>query len=138
LKALGRHFILECYECDSDILNDIEQIENYMNQAAEEAHATIIKSLFHPFFPHGISGVIVIAESHLTVHTWPEHRYAAVDIFTCGDEAEPEAACSFLAEAFNAQQTTIMELKRGQNVKENVSEKNSRCQIIPLPHTSQK
>ncbi len=113
MKALGRHFILECYGCDPEILNDVEQIERSMLDAAKEARATILKSVFHPFFPHGVSGVVVISESHLTIHTWPEYGYAAIDVFTCGDEADPEKACEYLTKALKAESSTILEFKRG-------------------------
>ncbi len=114
MKALGRHFILECYGCDSEILNDVEAIERSMLEAAEEAKATILKSVFHPFFPHGVSGVVVISESHLTIHTWPEYGYAAIDVFTCGDEAEPEKACEYLTKKLKAEYSSVIEFKRGQ------------------------
>ncbi len=136
MKALGRHFILECYDCDAEILNDIDKIEYSIKEAARAAKTTIIKSLFHHFAPQGVSGVLVIAESHITVHTWPEHHYAAVDVFTCGDDADPEAACSFLIDAFAAQRTTMFEIKRGQDVLE--KKVGGRCKIIPLPLLNEK
>ena len=114
MKALGRQFVLECYDCDAEILNDVQGVEQIMLDAAKEAEATVIKSVFHPFFPHGISGVVVISESHLTIHTWPEYGYAAIDVFTCGEDANPERACTFLTKAFRAARTTVVELKRGQ------------------------
>ncbi len=73
-----------------------------MRQAAEEAGATIVDSSFHRFLPHGISGVVVIAESHLAIHTWPEYGYAAIDLFTCGDEVNPWKAFEFLRIKFDA------------------------------------
>ena len=82
MNALGRHILAEFYECDTDILNDAQRIENYMKRAALECGATIVSSTFQTFNPHGVSGVIVIAESHLAIHTWPEYGYAAVDVFT--------------------------------------------------------
>lgn len=114
MSALGRQLILECYDCDPDILNDVERVEQCMVEAAKEARSTIIKSVFHPFFPQGISGVVVIAESHLTIHTWPEHGYAAIDVFTCGDEADPARACEYLIEKFGAKHATTVEIERGQ------------------------
>ena len=116
MNVLGRHFIVEYYECDKDIINDVHQVETLMLEAAKEAKATIIKSVFHPFFPHGTSGVVVISESHLTIHTWPEHGYAAVDVFTCGEEADPEKACAYLREKFHSKRHTILEIKRGQSI----------------------
>jgi len=82
--SLGKHYIIECYDCDIDVLCSPEQLETIFMQAANLSGATVISSHFNQFDPQGVSGVVVIAESHFTVHTWPEHRYAAVDIFTCG------------------------------------------------------
>jgi S-adenosylmethionine decarboxylase len=114
LKALGRHILAEFYECDTAILNDVEKVELYMKRAALECGATIVNSVFHAFNPHGISGVVVIAESHLTIHTWPEYGYAAVDVFTCGDTVDPWIATSTLKELFKAANIKTVELKRGE------------------------
>ena len=81
--------------------------------AANEAKATIIESRFHQFSPYGISGVVVIAESHLTIHTWPEYRYAAVDIFTCGKTLQPADATDFLIKHLDSKNPSMMEFKRG-------------------------
>lgn len=116
LKALGRQIILECYDCDAEIINDVQLVEQIMVEAAIEAEATVIKSAFHPFFPQGVSGVVVIAESHLTIHTWPELGYAAIDVFTCGDQASPERACEYLLQKFGCGHHTTLEVKRGQMV----------------------
>ena len=88
-NALGRHILVEFFGCNSEILNDVIVIEKSMVDAAKEAQATIINSTFHHFSPYGVSGVVVIQESHLAIHAWPEYQYAAVDIFTCGDEVNP-------------------------------------------------
>ncbi|MEJ2542908.1 MAG: adenosylmethionine decarboxylase [Calditrichaceae bacterium] len=85
-KALGRHLLLELYECDSNLLNNTNAIETILTESARIAEATIVETSFHHFSPYGVSGVVVIAESHITIHTWPEHDYAAIDIFTCDDE----------------------------------------------------
>lgn len=81
---LGRHVLLELYDCEADLLRFPPASERILLAAAGAMGATVIGSHFHAFPPHGVSGVVVIAESHLTVHTWPEHRYAAVDVFSCG------------------------------------------------------
>lgn len=114
MKALGRHLLTEFYGCDRDILNDIEQVKKEMIEAALRSGATIVDQVFHLFNPHGVSGVVVIAESHLAIHTWPEYGYAAVDLFTCGEEVDPWQAYEFLKERLKAQFTSIMELKRGE------------------------
>ena len=84
-----------------------------MLSAARDAQATIVDFKFHEFSPFGISGVVVIAESHLAIHTWPEYRYAAVDVFTCGDTLQPEVAAISLAKAFGSRNPSIHEVKRG-------------------------
>lgn len=113
MKALGRQLMVEFYDCDPRILNDREKIRGALRQAAVEAGATIVTDVFHEFNPHGISGVVVIAESHLAIHTWPEFDFAAVDLFTCGDDVVPNLAMTYLQKALNADRLSVMELKRG-------------------------
>jgi flagellar biosynthetic protein FliP len=84
-----------------------------MVNAALEAGAEVRECVFHKFSPQGVSGVVVISESHLAIHTWPELGYAAVDVFTCGDKVNPWDACNYLTDHFNAKQTTAKEMKRG-------------------------
>lgn len=113
LNSLGKHLLLEYYECDVNSINDVTRVEQNLNDAAEACGATIIKSVFHGFNPIGVSGVVVISESHLAIHTWPEHGFAAVDVFTCGDTVDPHVAHALLKERFGAQKVKIMEVKRG-------------------------
>jgi S-adenosylmethionine decarboxylase len=113
LHALGTHVLVELQECNSKLLNDLKKVEEFMVSAAKEARATILKVYFHKFSPFGISGAVVIAESHLTIHTWPEYKYAAVDIFTCGDLLQPQVAADYLIEKFQCKQPSIVEVKRG-------------------------
>jgi len=84
LDALGRHLLLELRECNVAVLDDLKYLENALVSAAKDSGATVLDKSFHHFAPQGVSGVVLIAESHLSLHTWPEHAYAAVDIFTCG------------------------------------------------------
>jgi S-adenosylmethionine decarboxylase proenzyme len=93
-------------------LNDEGAIQQMMEQAACAAQATIVKSLFHAFSPHGVTGVVVVEESHFSVHTWPEHGYVAVDVYTCGD-CEPERARGILREGLGATSTEWMLIERG-------------------------
>lgn len=113
MKALGRHVLAEIYGCDFDLLNDVKKVEESMIKAALEAGAEIREYVFHKFSPQGVSGVVVISESHLAIHTWPELGYAAVDVFTCGDNIDPWDACNFLVEKFKAGHMTATEVKRG-------------------------
>ena len=113
MHSLGRHLLLELHDCSSEILNSLETVKAALVEAAKRAEATIIDVVFHEFNPYGISGVVVIAESHLSIHTWPEYRYAAVDIFSCGDSLKPAAAASYLVEQFGASRASCVEVKRG-------------------------
>ena len=113
MTLLARHAILDYYECPEEVLDDIPFIEKAMVGAAEFMGATVVASKFHQFSPYGVSGTVVIAESHLTVHTWPEHGYAAVDVFTCGETVDPWISCNYLKEKFSAENMTAREIKRG-------------------------
>ncbi|MFC1925214.1 adenosylmethionine decarboxylase [Chloroflexota bacterium] len=113
LDALGRHILLELKDCNREVLNNLDLIQNVMISAAEEAGATILEKHFHHFSPQGVSGAIIIAESHLAVHTWPEYGYAALDIFTCGDSVKPEVAVEKLIKTLESKDPTVIELKRG-------------------------
>jgi len=113
LNALGRHLLIELFDCDPDVINNLEAVKGALVEAAKRAQATIVDVVFHEFNPFGMSGVVVIAESHLSIHTWPEYRYAAVDIFSCGDVLQPEIAASYLVEQFAAERTSIVEMQRG-------------------------
>ena len=113
MNVLGRHILAEYYGCDIQILNNLELLEHYMRKAVIESGATIIDSTFHKFSPHGVSGVIVIAESHMALHTWPEYGYAAVDFFTCGDRVEPMKAFDYMNKKLKPENYSSKELKRG-------------------------
>ena len=113
MNALGRHLLLELFDCDLDAINNVESVKSVLIEAAKRAQATIVDVVFHEFNPFGVSGVVVIAESHLSIHTWPEYRYAAVDIFSCGDILQPEIAASYLVEQFGAERTSVVEMQRG-------------------------
>lgn len=113
MKALGRHLLAEFFECNSSRLNDIKFIEKVMKNAAVVSGATIVNTSFHKFEPQGVSGVVVISESHLSIHTWPEYGYAAIDLFTCGENVDPWKAYEYLKEVFSSQRTKVEEIKRG-------------------------
>ncbi|MGQ9755463.1 MAG: adenosylmethionine decarboxylase [Desulfotomaculales bacterium] len=113
MKPLGRHILAEIYGCDFETLNDILRVEETMVNAALEAGAEVREAVFHKFSPQGVSGVVVISESHLTIHTWPELGYAAVDVFTCGEKVDPWDALNYLTTQFNAQHIETQETVRG-------------------------
>lgn len=111
--ALGKHLLLELMDCSHDLLNDIDFLQKTLSDVARQIGATVIKDTFYQFTPQGVSGVVIIAESHISIHTWPEHNYAAVDVFTCGDVIKPKDAVKPLAEKLKAKSTTFIELNRG-------------------------
>lgn len=113
IEQLGRHILVEYYNCDKEILKDHSIIEEYMKNAAIEAKATIVTSCFHKFNPWGVSGAVIIQESHLTIHTWPEFGYASVDLFTCGDTVNPWLGFKYLEEVLKAERSESTEVARG-------------------------
>jgi S-adenosylmethionine decarboxylase len=113
IGQLGRHILIELYNCDKEILNNCALIEKYMDEAAAKSKAVVVKSMFHMFSPWGVSGAVIIKESHLTVHTWPEYGFAAVDLFTCGESIDPWAAFDYLFDKLKAQRSETTEIPRG-------------------------
>jgi S-adenosylmethionine decarboxylase proenzyme len=105
--------LLELRGCDPAALNDLPFVRQTLIEAAERVGATIIGHSFHQFSPQGVTGVVAIAESHLCIHTWPEHGYAAVDVFTCGDSFHPEIAADYIVARLRAADPTVISLKRG-------------------------
>ena len=113
MQSLGTNLMVDLHDCSADILDDIIKVEEAMVAAAEAAGATVVEAHFHEFKPIGVSGFVVITESHLAIHTWPEHRFAAVDIFTCGQEVNPERAAQELIDKLECQNPSMFEVKRG-------------------------
>lgn len=113
MKALGRQILVEYYDCDANLINDVDHVERVLLDGTTLAKATIISHNFHKFSPHGVSGTVVIAESHVAIHTWPEYGYAAVDIFTCGETIDPWVIQEHIKEHFKSANVSSMELKRG-------------------------
>jgi len=113
MKILGRHLLAELSECGSPIINDLPQLETVMKEAARLSGATVVDSVFHRYNPQGLSGLIIIAESHLSIHTWPEYNYAAVDCFTCGTNTDPRKALDYLVEKLESNSVKILDINRG-------------------------
>lgn len=113
MKTLGRHILAEVFGCEPSLLNAPQAVERIMVRAALQAGAEVREVAFHQFSPQGVSGVVVISESHLAIHTWPELGYAAVDVFTCGDRVDPWEACRYIVQQFGASHFTASEVKRG-------------------------
>jgi len=110
---LGHQTLLELYACKHELLNDQEYIQKTLIQSAQVANATIVKEYFHQFSPYGISGTLVITESHINIHTWPEHNFVAIDFFTCDLEMKVQDACRFLTEKFEAKEHKVHDHPRG-------------------------
>ena len=113
MNALGLHLVLELMECRRDLLDDLSFVQEALVEAARAMGATVVGQTFHKFAPQGVTGVVAIAESHLCIHTWPEHGYAAVDVFTCGDNVDPHIAAQELAARFESGDSSVTELQRG-------------------------
>lgn len=113
MNALGRHILAEAEGCDPRVIDDPHMVESIMVSAALSAGAEVREVAFHRFSPQGVSGVVVISESHLAIHTWPEYGYAAIDVFTCGSRVDPSDAVGYIVEHFRAAKCSTQEIQRG-------------------------
>lgn len=112
-SSIGHHYIVEASGCNSKIIRSVEKVQQILVKAAEISGAKVWAISFSKFPPHGVSGVVVISESHISTHTWPEVRYVALDIYTCGNTVMPEKAVIYAVGAFGAQTSHITEITRG-------------------------
>ena len=115
--VFGSQVVLDLYECETPHLDDLAWVKTTLVEAARAAGATLVETLFHKFSPWGISGVVVIAESHLAIHIWPENRYAAIDVFTCGENVRMDVASAFLKRAFHSKRAVQKSFSRGEHVR---------------------
>ena len=113
MANIGTHCIVELYDCPRKLLNDEQFVKNAVREATRHGLATLMGEVSHQFHPHGVTALGLLAESHISIHTWPEHGYAAADIFTCGDRANPQPACDFLIRRFQAGRHSLTKLVRG-------------------------
>jgi S-adenosylmethionine decarboxylase len=109
---VGKHCILELYGCDFSKLDDEGFLRDTITAAAKRAGATLLNLITHRFEPQGVTGLALLAESHISIHTWPESGYAAVDVFTCGDHTMPERACMVLSEELCASRQSLRSFRR--------------------------
>ncbi len=112
MRTMGRHVIAELWDCDLEKLNNVQFIEQTFVDAALRSGAEVREVTFHKFAPHGVSGVVIISESHLTIHSFPEHGYASIDVYTCGD-LDPTVAANYIAEALGAKMREAVVVPRG-------------------------
>lgn len=113
MKTIGSHLLCELTGCKRSHLTSVAFVEREIRAAAAKANATVLNGYFHQFSPEGVSGLLCLAESHISIHTWPETGYAAIDIYTCGDEAMPRKAIEHLIEVFEATSDHVVEITRG-------------------------
>ena len=108
----SKHLLLELYRCDSEKLNDESFLRCTLNRAAKLAKATVLNLISNKFDPQGVTAIALLAESHISIHTWPESSYSAVDIFTCGQNMRPEVASQYLIEALKAEEHSLRVIER--------------------------
>ncbi len=113
MDTYSRHCIMELWECNNQILDNKDMVEELMVEAALESGAEVREVAFHKFAPQGVSGVVVISESHLAIHTFPEHGYASIDVFTCGERIDPQVAAKLIAKKLNSKRFYEINLERG-------------------------
>jgi S-adenosylmethionine decarboxylase len=111
LKSVGRHMILELWGCSN--LNSVDIVEQALRDMVDATDTTLLDLRVYPFSPIGVTGVAIVSESHIMIHTWPEHGYAAVDVFTCGEQRSPDAAIPVIKEYFAPERIQVMEMNRG-------------------------
>ena len=114
---VGTHCILDLYQCPPQRLNDLAFVQQAVADAAEHGVSTLLKLVTNQFQPQGVTVLGLLAESHISAHSWPEHQHLAVDIFACGDQADPTAACHYLIERFEAGDYNLQVIERGQALK---------------------
>ena len=113
MNVLGIHLLLELRECNPKLLDDINYVREAILGAAHGVGAHVVGESFHQFSPQGVTGILAIAESHISIHTLPEHRYAAADIFTCGTSFQPRKAAEILIQKLESKSQDITEVRRG-------------------------
>ena len=112
LSHQSKHFLLELYKCDYEKLNDESFLRCILNKAAKLAKATVLNLISNKFEPQGVTAIALLAESHISIHTWPESNYSAIDIFTCGQNMVPELASQYLIEVLKAEEHYLRVIER--------------------------
>ena len=113
----SKHYLLELYRCDYEKLNDESFLRCTLNNAAKLANATVLNLISNKFEPQGVTAIALLAESHLSIHTWPEAHYSAVDIFTCGQNMKPDISCKYLIQALMAEEHLLRVINRNPPLK---------------------
>ena len=111
-KEFGKHYLVEFIDCDASKIKKVKDVKPVLIKAAKVSQATIVKYFFHQYKPFGVTGIILIAESHFSVHTWPENNYVTFDILTCG-KMKPMLAVNYLKKSFQAKKVNLKIFSRG-------------------------
>ena len=126
LSHQSKHLLLELYRCDYEKLNDESFLRCTLNKAAKLAKATVLNLISNKFEPQGVTAIALLAESHISIHTWPESNYSAIDIFTCGQNMRPEISCKYLIQALMAGKHVLRVINRNPPLKSSSSYKNNK------------
>ncbi len=118
------------WDCSSDAVNNIEDIKEILVETAKVIKATVIDIVCHHFSPYGVTGVAILAESHISIHTWPEYKYVAADIFLCGCAISPQVAASYLTQAFHAKEVSLAEFKRGDVISRQIQDCRTSAPVV--------
>jgi len=138
LETISKHCMAELYDCPPELLNDRSFVTQALRDAVDHGLAELLHEVSHQFTPQGVTALGLLAESHISIHTWPEYGYAACDVFTCGRRADAEAACLYLVEVLQAGRHSLMKLTRGTEVARNDAEtllETEECQT-PCPSSA--
>ena len=132
MANIGIHCIVELYGCPSKLLNDEQFVKDAVREASQHGLSTLMGEVAHKFHPQGVTALGLLAESHISIHTWPEYGYAAADIFTCGERANPQRACNYLIQQLQASSHSLTKLVRGPETDVGSSQQVPGLEVEPL------
>jgi S-adenosylmethionine decarboxylase len=132
MKVIGKHLTVDMYGCSFDSLDNLEYVRAAMLTAVREANMTLLDFTYHKFQPQGLTALALLAESHMSIHTYPELGYAAVDVFTCGDHSRPDKAVAILRQFLKPEKTKVTNIRRGDFGSENDMKPRVKVSMTPL------
>ncbi|MCX7781178.1 MAG: adenosylmethionine decarboxylase [Negativicutes bacterium] len=132
MKVIGKHLTVDMYGCSFEVLDNVEFVKNAMVSAVQQANMTLLDFSYYKFEPQGLTALALLAESHMSIHTYPELGYAAVDVFTCGDHSRPDRAVAVLKSFLKPEKTKTTHIKRGDFGSENDMKPKVKVSIAPL------
>ncbi|RLE62843.1 MAG: adenosylmethionine decarboxylase [Thermoprotei archaeon] len=113
MNTIGYHYVIEASGCDPEILTDASALKKILLEAAKVGEMDVRSTYFYKFTPQGVSGMVIVSESHISIHTWPEKGYAAIDVYTCDTNSKPEKTVNYILEKIKAEYAHITEIERG-------------------------